>query len=154
MKHIPVTLGIKKMTISTNIAQHTCQVERELPNIYNEFTNIFQQKDTDGLPPSWPFDHTIQLEDLFTPQQAKSYLLNPVTQEVCKAFLDEHLKNRQIHPSQSLQAFLFFFVPKKKWNPQILPGLLLPQLPYGQECLPTSPHLWPHWQIKTQYPLH
>ena len=32
---------------------------------------------------------------------------------ICKAFIDEHLKNGCIVLSQSLQAFLFFFVPKK-----------------------------------------
>ena len=33
--------------------------------------------------------------------------------EVCKAFIEEHLKNGRITPSQSPQASPFFFVPKK-----------------------------------------
>ena len=67
LKHIPVTLGIRKMTISTNIAQQARKAERELPNTYKEFANIFSQKDTNGLPPSQAFDHGIKLEDTFTP---------------------------------------------------------------------------------------
>lgn len=59
MKYILVTLEIKKMTISTNIAQHIHQAERELPNTYKEFADIFQQKDTDGLPLLCSFNHAI-----------------------------------------------------------------------------------------------
>ena len=67
IKHIPVSLGIKRMTIFTNIAQQAQKAKRELPNAFKEFADIFQQKDTDGLPPWHPFDHAIQLEDSFTP---------------------------------------------------------------------------------------
>ena len=67
IKHIPVSLDIKKMTISTDIAQQAKKAKRELPDAYKEFTDVFSQKDTDGLPPSCAFDHAIQLEDTFTP---------------------------------------------------------------------------------------
>ena len=113
MRHIPIFLGIKKMTISTDIAQQAKKAERELPDTYKEFMDIFSQKDTDGLPLSQAFDHTIQLEDTFTPRRAKSYPLNPTESEVCKAFIEEHLKNGRIIPSQFPQASPFFFIPKK-----------------------------------------
>lgn len=99
MKHMPVTLGIKKMTISTNIAHHTQQAEKELPNTFKEFANIFQQKDTNRLSPSQPFNHAIQLEDSFTSQQAKSYPLNPAKLKVCKAFINKHFTSGHIVPS-------------------------------------------------------
>ena len=67
IRHLPVTLGIRKMTISTDIAQQAKKAERELPETYKEFADVFSQKDTDGLPPSRSFDHAIQLEDSFTP---------------------------------------------------------------------------------------
>ena len=101
------------MTISTNIAQQAKKAERELPDTYKEFADVFSQKDTNGLPPSHAFDHAIQLEDTFTPQHAKFYPLNPAESEVCKAFIEEHLKNGRITPFQSLQASPFFFIPKK-----------------------------------------
>ena len=101
------------MTISTDIAQQAKKAERELPDTYKEFADVFSQKDTDGLPPSRSFDHTIQLEDSFTPRRAKNYPLNPAETKVCKAFIEEHLKNGRITPSQSPQASPFFFVPKK-----------------------------------------
>ena len=50
IQHLPVTLRIRKMTISTDIAQQAKKAERELPTIYKEFANVFSQKDTDGLP--------------------------------------------------------------------------------------------------------
>ena len=101
------------MTISTDLAQQAKKAERELPDVYKDFADVFAQKDTNGLPPSRSFDHTIQLEDSFTPQRAKNYPLNPSETEVCKAFIEEHLKNGRIVPSQSPQASPFFFVPKK-----------------------------------------
>ena len=113
MKHLPVTLGIKKMTISTDITQQTKKAKRELPDIYKEFADVFSQKDTDGLSPSRTFDHAIQLEDTFTPQHTKNYPLNPAKTEVCRAFINEHPKNGRITPSQSPQASPFFFIPKK-----------------------------------------
>ena len=113
LRHFPVTLGIQKMTISTDIAQQTKKAERELPDVYKEFVDVFSQKDMDGLPLSRSFNHAIQLEDSFTPRHAKNYLLNPAETEVCKAFIEEHLKNGRIVPSQSPQASPFFFVPKK-----------------------------------------
>ena len=67
IRHLPVTLGIRKMTISTDIAQQAKKAEKELPETYKEFADVFSQKDTDGLPPSRSFDHAIQLEDTFTP---------------------------------------------------------------------------------------
>ena len=100
------------MTISTNITQQAHQVERELPDAYKEFADIFQKKDTDGLSLSCS-NHGIQLKDTFIPQRAKSYPLNPTKSKVCKAFIKEHLKNSQITESQSFQASLFFFILKK-----------------------------------------
>ena len=113
IQHLPVTLGIQKMTISTDIAQQAKKAERELLDAYKEFTDIFSQKDTDGLLLSRDFDHAIQLEDTFTLWCTKNYLLNLAEMEVCKAFINEHLKNGRIVPSQSPQASPFFFVPKK-----------------------------------------
>ena len=101
------------MTISTNIAQQAKKAKRELPDAYKEFADVFSQKDTDGLPPSRTFNHAIQLEDTFIPRCTKSYPLNPVESEVCKAFIEEHLKNGRITPFQSPQASPFFFIPKK-----------------------------------------
>ena len=39
--------------------------------------------------------------------------MNPKETEVCKAFIDKHLKSGKIWKSQSLQASLFFFIQKK-----------------------------------------
>ena len=98
MQHIPITTGLCKMIISTNITQQAHKAKQELPNTFKEFTDIFQQKDTDRLPPSHPFDHAIQLEDSFTPHHTKAYPLNPAKTEVCKAFIDKHLKMDKSSP--------------------------------------------------------
>ena len=65
------------------------------------------------LPPHCHYDHTIDLQPTFTPRIAKIYPLNPAKLQICKEFVDEHLKTGRIVLFKSPQASLFFFVPKK-----------------------------------------
>ena len=44
------------------------------------------------LPPSWPYNHAIELKGLFILQQAKAYPLNPTKHQAHKEFVKEHLK--------------------------------------------------------------
>ena len=104
---------IGKITISTQIAQEMPVQEAALPEWCNDFSDVFSEKTHDKLPPHRPYDHTIDLKQTFTPKIAKIYFLNPLEMEMCKAFVEEHLKTGCIIPSKSPQASPFFFVPKK-----------------------------------------
>ena len=104
---------INKITISTQLAQANKPKDISVPNFYSSFADVFSEQTYDILPPHCPFDHTIELKDSFIPRITKVYPLNPVEKEVCKAFIDEHLKTGRILPSKSPQASLFFFMPKK-----------------------------------------
>ena len=105
--------SIGKVTISTQITQETKPQEAALPDWCRDFEDVFSKKTHDKLPPHRPYDHVIDLKPSFTLKIAKIYSLNPQEMEMCKAFVEEHLKTGRIVPSKSPQASPFFFVPKK-----------------------------------------
>ena len=104
---------INKTTISTQIAQAAQSSDPIIPEWCKDFADVFSEKTHNQLSPHRPYDHTIELHPDFTPKIAKVYSLNPVEMKTCKAFVEEHLRTRQIVPSKSPQASPFFFVPKK-----------------------------------------
>ena len=95
------------------LAQQREKLKAELPQSYTNFSDIFEKKTIDELPPSWTFDHAIKLSEGFSPKVAKVYLFNPKEQEACRAFVDEYLKSGIIIPSKFPQALPFFFVLKE-----------------------------------------
>ena len=105
---------IKWMTISTIIAQEATKEKVTLLMAFKEYEDMFSKKTPIKLPPSWPYDYAIELKDLFMPQWAKAYPLNPIKHQACKEFIEEYLKTGKISPSKSSQAAPFFFVKKKK----------------------------------------
>ena len=104
---------IRKLTLSTALAQAAEKVEQKLPPQYTKYAKVFYEPKGGELPPQRPFDHGIELKETFIPKVAKSYPMNPKEMEACKAFIDEHLKSGKIRKSRSPQASPFFFVQKK-----------------------------------------
>ena len=88
--------------LATELAQQTEKPKIKLPQPYADFSNVFEKKTIDELPPSRTFNHTIKLNEGFSSKVAKVYPLNPKEQEACRAFVDEYLKSRKIIPSESL----------------------------------------------------
>ena len=105
--------SINKITISTQIAQQSTPSETPMPDWCTNFSDMFSEQTHAKLPPHRHYDHTINLQPTFTPCIAKIYPLNPAELQICKGFIDEHLKTGQIVPSKSPQASPFFFIPKK-----------------------------------------
>ncbi|CCM07168.1 uncharacterized protein FIBRA_09507 [Fibroporia radiculosa] len=69
--------------------------------------------------PEWkPWDHAINLEANFKPQQEKVYLLSPAKLKELDAFIEENLQKGYIRPSKSPMASPFFFVNKKSGDLQ------------------------------------
>ena len=99
--------------LAIELAQQMEKPKAELPQPYANFMYVFKKKTINKLPPSRPFDHTIEFNEGFSPKVAKVYPLNPKEQEACRTFVDEHLKSGKIIPFKSSQASPFFFVPKK-----------------------------------------
>ena len=103
---------IKWTTISTIITQEAAKRKVTLPTAFKKYEDVFSEKITTKLPPSWPYDHAIKLKDSFIPQKAKAYQLNPIKHQACKKFIEEHLKTGEIFPLKFSQAVQFFFVKK------------------------------------------
>ena len=59
---------IKQMTISTIIAQETTKGKVTLPTAFKEYEDMFSEKTSTKLLPSWLYDHAIELKDSFMPQ--------------------------------------------------------------------------------------
>ena len=119
------------------LAQAGKPKEISLPDFCSDFTDIFAKSIHDQLPSHRPFDHTIDLKDMFVPKITKVYPLNPKEKETCAIFVEEHLKTGCIVPSKSPQTSPFFFIPKKD-------GSLCP----CQDCCYLNSHT-----IRNTYPL-
>ena len=90
---------IRKLTLSTALAQAAEKVEQKLPPQYAKYTKVFDEPKGGELPPRRSFDHGIELKETFTPKVAKSYPMNLKETEACKAFIKEHLKSGKIRKS-------------------------------------------------------
>ena len=103
-KHHP---HIRKLTLSTALAQATEKVENKLPLQYAKYAKVFDEPWDGELPPQQPFDHGIDLKETFVPKVAKTYPMNPKKMEACKEFINKNLKAGKIRKSQSPQASPF-----------------------------------------------
>ena len=90
---------IRKLTLSTALAQAAEKVEQKHPPQYAKYAKVFNEPKDGQLPPQCPFDHGIDLKETFVPKVAKTYPMNPKEMEACKAFIDEHLKSGKIRKS-------------------------------------------------------
>ena len=63
--------------LATELAQQTEKPKADLPQPYADFMDVFEKKAIDELPPSRTFNHTIELNEGFSPKVAKVYPLNP-----------------------------------------------------------------------------
>ena len=105
--------SITKITISTQIFQQDVPPETPIPNWCSDFSNVFSEQTHAKLPPHCHYDYTIDLQPTFTPCITKIYPLNPTELQICKEFVEEHLKREQTILFKSPQASPFFFIPKK-----------------------------------------
>ena len=110
--HSPI---IAKLTTATELAAtaEKSKPKITLPPEYDQFAPIFSKEATVSMPPSQSYDHEINLDDTFTPKIGKLYPLSPDERQATETFIDEHLASGKIQPSNSPQAFPFFFIKKK-----------------------------------------
>ena len=75
--------------------------EELVPKEYHKFLKAFLKKESECMPLWKPWDHTIDLKDIFMPKKGHIIPLSPVEQEEVTAFLDDQLKKGSIRPSKS-----------------------------------------------------
>jgi hypothetical protein len=83
-----------------------------IPPHYHDFLKVFDEKASERFPESKKWDHTIDLDESFTPQNSKTYQLSPQEDKELEKFLNDNLSKGYIRPSKSPQTAPFFFVPK------------------------------------------
>ena len=104
---------IARVSQALELAAAQKQPEVSLPPEYSAFEKVFEEPSAGTLPPSWPYDHEINMNDTFVPKVGKVYPLFPDKQKATDNFIDEHLKSGKICPSSLPQASPFFFIKKK-----------------------------------------
>ena len=95
--------------------------EELVPKEYHKFLKVFSKKESEHMPLRKPWDHAIDLKNIFKLKKGHIIPLSPAEQEEVMAFLDDQLKKGYICPSKSLQTSPVFFIPKKdgkKWMVQ------------------------------------
>jgi hypothetical protein len=85
-----------------------------VPEVYNEYLEVFKDKSYDSLPPVRHFDLALVLKDPnVLPPFLKIYSLSVKEEEILKDWIEDNLKKGMIRPCKSLAAAPIFFVPKK-----------------------------------------
>jgi len=87
-------------------------VKGMVPRIFYKYLKVFE-KESERMPMSKIWDHTIDLREGFVPKKEKIYLLSRIEREEVQEFVKDQLRKRYIQPLKSPQILLVFFVPKK-----------------------------------------
>ena len=87
---------------------------------YHQYLKVFSKEKLERMPIRKPWDHTIELKDIFKPKKGRLIPLSHEEQEEVSAFIDDQLKKGYIRPSKSEQTSPVFFVPKKDGKKQMV----------------------------------
>ena len=109
-------------------------VKRIVLRIFYKYLKVFE-KESERMPMSKIWSHTIDLREGFVPKKGKIYLLSRIEREEVQEFVKDQLRKGYIQPLKSPQMLLVFFVPKKDGKKRMV-----------QEYLNS-------WMIKNNYPL-
>ena len=96
-----------------NSKKSTIPLKDQIPKEFHGFLYVFSEKSTAQFPEPQPWDHKIELKDMFIPKSFKTYNLTLAEQIELDNFLKGNLDKGYIQPSQSPMASPFFFVNKK-----------------------------------------
>jgi hypothetical protein len=107
------TLSLNEINITLHEPTDDKQnIEAIVPHEYHKYLKIFEKLNADKLPPHYPCDHKIPLEDGFQPLFRPLYSLSDPELEELKRWLEENLSKGFIHTSSSLAAMPILFVKK------------------------------------------
>ena len=84
-----------------------------VPLEYHNYTNVFSKSKANTLPPHWPYNLKIILEEGASPSLGSIYSLSPVELATLHKFVNKHLNSSFIHPMSSPYGALILFIKKK-----------------------------------------
>jgi len=94
--------------------------EKPVPFQYHDYLKVFSKAKSDKMPIWKPWNHTIDIKEMFVPKKGQIIPLSTTEQEEVTAFLDDQLKKGYICPSKSLQTSPVFFILKKDSKKRIV----------------------------------
>src|SRR5467141_1589393 len=92
------TTALHSEPLPTNEAELFAKV---VPEVYQDFFNVFSQEEANNMPPHREFDHKIYLENDQTPPHSHIYPLSGTELGLLREFLDDMLGKGFIRSSQS-----------------------------------------------------
>jgi hypothetical protein len=84
-----------------------------VPRMYHQHLKVFSKKESERMPRRKPWDHAIDLKEMFKPKKGQLITLSPEEQKEVSDFIDDQLSKGYIRPSKSEQTSPVFFIPKK-----------------------------------------
>ena len=96
-------------------------VDKLVPKEYHKYLKVFWKEESERMLIRKPWDHAIELKDIFKPKKGRLIPLLHEEQEEVSAFIDDQLRKGYIQSSKSEQTSPMFLVPKKdgkKWTVQ------------------------------------
>ena len=97
-----------------------CTPEELVLPCYHSFLDIFSEKAASWFPLRKPWEHTIDLKDMFKPKKGQLIPLLVEEQKEVSEFIDEQLTKGYICLSKSEQTSPVFFMPKKDGRKQMV----------------------------------
>ena len=94
--------------------------EKLVPKKYHKFLKVFSKEESECMLLRKPWDHAIDLNDMFQSKKGCIILLSPMEQEEVSAFINDQLHKGYIRPSKLEQMFPVFFIPKKDRKKQMV----------------------------------
>ncbi|KAF8422168.1 hypothetical protein L210DRAFT_3423627 [Boletus edulis BED1] len=91
------------------------------------------------MPIRKPWDHTIDMKDMFTPKIGHIISLSVTEQQEVSEFIDDGLKKGYIRPSKSSQTSPVFFIPKKDGQKCMVQDYRCRSLTLPTVVIPISP---------------
>jgi len=71
-------------------------VKGMIPRRFYKYLKVFEKKESERMPMSKTWDHTIDLREVFVPKKGKIYLLSRIEREEVQEFVKDQLKKGYI----------------------------------------------------------
>ena len=97
-----------------NIQDEEIDLKEAIPPELHEYLDVFSDDKASQFPKLTPWDHKIELKEVFQPKLFKLYPMTPEEDAMTKEFVDDNLAKGYIRPSKSPMATLFFSYKRKE----------------------------------------
>ena len=114
-----IELQMARQSASVELAAAAAQdkpkkpLEELVPEYLLPYRQVFDDRASERMPPTRPYDHAIELLPDFKPRDCKVYPLSTDEHKALEEFIAENLRKGYIRESSSPMASPFFFVKKK-----------------------------------------